>query len=187
MAFDANEESIQRYVRAYFLQLIGGFLFSEKSSDKVHLMFFPLLQGFEAIGRYNWGSTCLVSLYRQLCRASHIDTHDISKPLILLQIWIWDRFPYIAPNRLHITPYDDQLPTAPLAIRYICRITINVTIMIQLKVMFYVFFYDPIQNYIGSFYVFFYLYRWKDEYQTTSSSMHVLSQYRYQLDRLTLD
>ena len=70
-----------------------------------------------------------MSLYRQLCRASHIDTHDISRPLILLRIWIWDRFPYIAPNRLHITPHDDQLPKAPLAIRYICKIIINVTII----------------------------------------------------------
>ena len=103
-------------------------------------MFLPLLHDFEAAGRYSWGSACLAWLYRQLCRASHIDTHDISRPLILLQIWKWDRFLYIAPNRLHITPHDDQLPTAPLAIRYICKITINVTIMIQLKVIFYVFF-----------------------------------------------
>ena len=39
LAPDADEESIQRYTRAYILQLIGGFLFSGKSSDKVHLMF----------------------------------------------------------------------------------------------------------------------------------------------------
>ncbi|KAL6342930.1 hypothetical protein AAG906_016950 [Vitis piasezkii] len=41
LAPDADEESIQRYTRAYILQLIGGFLFSGKSSDKVHLMFYP--------------------------------------------------------------------------------------------------------------------------------------------------
>ncbi|RVW33626.1 Serine/threonine-protein phosphatase 7 long form-like [Vitis vinifera] len=47
LAPDADEESIQRYTRAYILQLIGGFLFSGKSSDKVHLMFLPLLEDFE--------------------------------------------------------------------------------------------------------------------------------------------
>ena len=104
------------------------------------LMFLPLLQDFEAAGHYSWGSACLAWFYQQLCRASHIDTRDISRSLILLQIWIWEKFPYIAPNRLHITPHDDQLPVAPLAIWYICKITINVTIMIQLKVIFYVFF-----------------------------------------------
>ena len=40
---DADEESIRQYARAYILQLIGGFLFSGKSSNKVHLMFLPLL------------------------------------------------------------------------------------------------------------------------------------------------
>ena len=64
LALDADEESIQRYARAYILQLIGGFLFSGKSSDKVHLMFLPLLHDFEAAGRYSWGSACLEWLYR---------------------------------------------------------------------------------------------------------------------------
>ncbi|RVW25042.1 Serine/threonine-protein phosphatase 7 long form-like [Vitis vinifera] len=105
LAPDADEESIQRYTRAYILQLIGGFLFSGKSSDKVHFMFLPLLEDFEVAGR----------------------------------------FPFIAPHRLRIAPHDDQLPPPPLAIR------------------------------------------WRDEFQTTSISMHVLAQYRHHLDRLTAD
>ena len=84
LALDADEESIRRYARAYILQLIRGFLFLGKSSYKVHLMFLPLLQDFEAVGHYSWGSACLAWLNRQLCRASHIDTHDIFGPLILL-------------------------------------------------------------------------------------------------------
>ena len=58
-----DEKSIQRYTRAYILQLIGGFLFLGKSSDKVHLMFLPLLEDFEVVGRYSWGSVCLAWLY----------------------------------------------------------------------------------------------------------------------------
>ena len=64
LALDADEGSIRRYARACILQLIGGFLFSGKSSYKVHLMFLPLLQDFEAAGRYSWGSACLAWLYR---------------------------------------------------------------------------------------------------------------------------
>ena len=82
-------------------------------------MFLPLLEDFEVAGRYSWGSACLAWLYQQLCRASHIDTHDISGPLILLQLWVWERFPFIAPYRLRIGPHDDQLPPPPLVIRYI--------------------------------------------------------------------
>ena len=86
LALDADEEFILRYARAYILQLIGGFLFSGKSSDKMHLMFLPFLSDFKATGHYSWGSSCLVWIFRQLCHASHIDTHDISGSLILLHI-----------------------------------------------------------------------------------------------------
>ena len=71
-------------------------------------MFLPLLEDFEVAGRYRWGSTCLAWLYRQLCRASHIDTLDISDPLILLQLWVWERFLFIAPHHLHIAPHDER-------------------------------------------------------------------------------
>ena len=40
---NADEQSIRRYAMAYILQLIGGFLFSGKSSNKMHLMFLPLI------------------------------------------------------------------------------------------------------------------------------------------------
>ena len=53
LAPDADEKSIQCYTRAYILQLIGGFLFSGKSSNKVHLMFLLLLEDFEVAGRYS--------------------------------------------------------------------------------------------------------------------------------------
>ncbi|KAL6324572.1 hypothetical protein AAG906_013384 [Vitis piasezkii] len=51
LAPDADEESIQRYTRAYILQLIGGFLFLGKSSNKVYLMFLLLLEDFKVAGR----------------------------------------------------------------------------------------------------------------------------------------
>ena len=54
----------------------------------IHLMFLPLLKDFGVIGTYSWGSACLAWLYREMCRASHIDAHDVSDPFILLQLWI---------------------------------------------------------------------------------------------------
>ena len=116
---DADEESIRCYCRAYILQLIGGCLFADKSNSKVHLMFLPFLKDFDTAGTYSWGSACLAWLYRELCRASHIDARDISGPLIILQLWIWDRFPFIAPQRLYSVPRDRRLPQPPLGTRYI--------------------------------------------------------------------
>lgn len=104
LPLEADEVMIKRHTRAYIMQLIGGFLFADKSSTFVHLMFLPLLNDFEEAGQYSWGSACLAWLYRELCRASQIDTLEIAGPLILLQVWAWDRFPTIAPQRKSTTP-----------------------------------------------------------------------------------
>ena len=54
-----------------------------------------------------------------MCQASRIDAHDVSGPLILLQLWIWDRFPFMAPMRLHPAPHDGGLPQPPLGMQYV--------------------------------------------------------------------
>ena len=88
LAPDVDVESLQCYVRAFILQLIEGFIFANKLNNMVHLMFLPLLENFAGIGTYSWDSACLAWLYREMCRASRIDAHDVSGPLILLQLWI---------------------------------------------------------------------------------------------------
>ncbi|KAA0060726.1 serine/threonine-protein phosphatase 7 long form-like protein [Cucumis melo var. makuwa] len=67
---DADVMSVQRYARAYMLQLIGGFLFADKLNTLVHYMFLPLLIDFDQVGTYAWGTACLTWLYRELCQAT---------------------------------------------------------------------------------------------------------------------
>ena len=43
LALNADVEFVRCYARAFILQLIGGFLFADKSNNKVHLMFLPLV------------------------------------------------------------------------------------------------------------------------------------------------
>ncbi|CAN1155573.1 Serine/threonine-protein phosphatase 7 long form homolog [Linum perenne] len=50
---------IERYARAYMLCLIGGFLFPNKSTRYVHLMWLPLLANFNNAATLNSGSACL--------------------------------------------------------------------------------------------------------------------------------
>ncbi|CAN1812337.1 Serine/threonine-protein phosphatase 7 long form homolog [Linum perenne] len=87
---------VERYARAYMLCLIGGFLFPNKSTQYVHLMWLPLLGDFRYAGSLSWGSACLAWLYREMCRASHVLAEQISGPLFILQIWVWDHFSFIA-------------------------------------------------------------------------------------------
>lgn len=84
---DMEEDEIVQHTRAYILQLIRGVLFSDKSQNRVHLMFLPLLEDLQLERPYSWGLTVLSWLYRQLCRATDKDAHEISGALLLVQVW----------------------------------------------------------------------------------------------------
>ncbi|KAL3821144.1 hypothetical protein ACJIZ3_007049 [Penstemon smallii] len=122
----ASEDTVKFYARAYILQLLGGQLLSDMSNNKVKLMYLPLLRDFEASGRLSWGSAVLSCLYRALCRATKPETSDICGPLVLLQIWAWERVPFIRPGRLSprqqsppdIVAGEHHLPAAPYGSRW---------------------------------------------------------------------
>ncbi|CAA0814025.1 Serine/threonine-protein phosphatase 7 long form homolog [Striga hermonthica] len=111
---DASDTMVEYYARAYILQLLGGQLLSDMSNNKVKLMYLPLLRDLEVAGRLSWGSAVLACLYRALCRATKPETSDICGPLVLLQIWAWERLPFIRPGRL--TPRQQQQQQQPDAI-----------------------------------------------------------------------
>ncbi|XP_011648507.1 serine/threonine-protein phosphatase 7 long form homolog [Cucumis sativus] len=67
-------------------QLIGGFLFADKSNTLVHCIFLSLLIDFDQADTYAWGATCLAWLYRKLCRASSTWSLEIINPLMFLQV-----------------------------------------------------------------------------------------------------
>ncbi|KAL6543076.1 hypothetical protein OROHE_010596 [Orobanche hederae] len=122
----ADEETVKFYARAYILQLLGGQLLSDMSNNKVKLMYLPLLRDLEASGRLSWGSAVLACLYRALCRASKPETSDICGPLVLLQIWAWERLPFARPGRLtprlqpppDVNAGEQPLPASPYGSRW---------------------------------------------------------------------
>ena len=109
---DADQQYIIYYTRAYLLRLIGGNIFCTKDSGRVSLHILPYLANLAETTQYSWGSACLAYLYRELCLACRYPlVAQISGPLFLLQVWAWDRFPFLAPIIPDINvPYD-----APLA------------------------------------------------------------------------
>ncbi|CAN1334518.1 Serine/threonine-protein phosphatase 7 long form homolog [Linum perenne] len=118
---------VQRYARAYMLCLIGGFLFPNKSTQYVHLMWLPLLRDFTSAGGLSWGSACLAWLYREMCRASHVVAEQISGPLFILQIWAWEHFPFIARTPSYTIPWDiEEFQHMPYGARYVLLSQFNV-------------------------------------------------------------
>jgi len=61
---------LQCRYRAYIMYMIDNALIPDKFGNRVHLMYLNLLRDLNNIKKYNWGSTCLANLYRELCRAS---------------------------------------------------------------------------------------------------------------------
>ena len=49
-----------------------------------------------------------------MCQSSRIDAHGVLGPLILSQLWVWDRFPFIEHIYLHSTLHDGVLPQPPI-------------------------------------------------------------------------
>ena len=95
---DASDHYLQCYTRAYILRLIGGYLMVDKSSTYCYLMYLPLLANLSTCRGYSWGSEVLSFLYRELCKGTQHQTHDIGGCLTLLHLWAWDRFPKLAPQ-----------------------------------------------------------------------------------------
>ncbi|KAF7833529.1 serine/threonine-protein phosphatase 7 long form-like protein [Senna tora] len=103
---NASEVTVQQFARAYILRLIGGVLFVDKSSRFVHLVYLPLLEDFQVAGTYSWGSACLAFLYREMCKASDYDVKEIGGACLLLQLWVWERFPLLSPKKLGLVVHD---------------------------------------------------------------------------------
>ena len=56
---NADEVIVQRYARAYILEMLGGSVFADTSGDKVHLIWLLFLEDFDTAGEYSWGSAAL--------------------------------------------------------------------------------------------------------------------------------
>ncbi|KAF1892023.1 hypothetical protein Lal_00036375 [Lupinus albus] len=91
--------------------MIGGELLPDKSNNKVHLIYLPLLRDLTRVHLYSWGSACLANLYREMCRTTKPNAKAMGGCLTLLQSWAWYRLPFLA-------PIVDRLPTYPFASRW---------------------------------------------------------------------
>ncbi|KAF7132204.1 hypothetical protein RHSIM_Rhsim09G0066600 [Rhododendron simsii] len=96
----ADPEVIVRQARGYFFLLMGETLFADHSGGYVHLANLQFLENFDQAGMYSWVSGALANLYHNLCHGCKAHTKEITGCFILLQVWAWERLPYLAPRQL---------------------------------------------------------------------------------------
>ncbi|KAF7154163.1 hypothetical protein RHSIM_Rhsim01G0142300 [Rhododendron simsii] len=92
-----DEVTVLRKARGYILQLIGGIVLPDQSNSHVHLCFLSLLDDLQLAGTYSWGSACVATLYHYLDFGSTVGSKNLRGMFVLLQVWGWERFPFLAP------------------------------------------------------------------------------------------
>ncbi|KAF1866526.1 hypothetical protein Lal_00017909, partial [Lupinus albus] len=98
----------EQFCRAQILYMIGGELLPDKSNNRVHLMYLPLLRDLTRVHRYSWGSACLANLYREMCRATKPNAKAMGECLTLLQ-WGQRNLSYRGIPRGDLTAYRSRL------------------------------------------------------------------------------
>ncbi|XP_078158210.1 serine/threonine-protein phosphatase 7 long form homolog [Carex rostrata] len=93
----STEQDIERYTRAFVMDLFGSVMFADSSGDSIPIMYLELLRDLGTSRRYNWGGAVLAHLYSNLCRACKPKSKQIYGPTLLLQHWSWSRIPVVVP------------------------------------------------------------------------------------------
>ena len=69
----------------------------DKSAEQVSVQPLQFLNLISDAKKYSWGSTTLAWLYRHLCKALDKKAMQIGGAVMLLQLWVYSKFPLICP------------------------------------------------------------------------------------------
>ncbi|XP_042043187.1 protein MAIN-LIKE 2-like [Salvia splendens] len=106
-----DEAYIQR-ARMIVLVLLGGLILPDDSGCKIPLMWLTQLRDVEAASMISWASAALATLYHNLCEASMGKRIDIGGPIVLLQLWVWERMPTLRPDFVMARIHTNNTPCA---------------------------------------------------------------------------
>ena len=114
-----DEECIFR-ARLILFFLIGSTLLPDNNNNRINVFYLRFLRDLNRTASYSWGSAVLACLYRRLCDATQPDRKAMTGPMMLLQVWAWERIRCLAPR----PPSNRFDYTCPIAARYISQIPV---------------------------------------------------------------
>ncbi|RYR68579.1 hypothetical protein Ahy_A03g015064 [Arachis hypogaea] len=77
MPAGADPTTLRQYTRCYILQMIGGYLMTDKSNNLVHIRWLLLLTNFDRCRSLSWSSAVFSWTYHSSYFAAHRATRDI--------------------------------------------------------------------------------------------------------------
>ncbi|XP_071687008.1 serine/threonine-protein phosphatase 7 long form homolog [Rutidosis leptorrhynchoides] len=109
--------SHQQWARVYLLAALSSFLFPGSNSTSAPLNYVYHLIDFE---RLSWGSAVLAHVYRNLCcTAEKTDQSDMNVAMLLVQHYLYERIPSLAPRLLRdIVLTSNALLNGPYGVRW---------------------------------------------------------------------
>ena len=113
---DATDLRVERYAWYYILEMLGGILFMDKSSERLSVMYLQFFNPISNGKKYRWGSAALSWLYRRLYKASNNTMKQSGSVLLLVQLWAYAGFPHICLVMRH--PQQALPPPPPLQSTY---------------------------------------------------------------------
>ncbi|XP_026405440.1 protein MAIN-LIKE 1-like [Papaver somniferum] len=83
---------------AYLLYVLASVTFPDSKGNRVIVPLLQLLDPFDEVSRYSWGTAVVAHLNAQLAKASQERTSQMNGNLALLQVWIYEHFPSLIKN-----------------------------------------------------------------------------------------
>ncbi|KMS97628.1 hypothetical protein BVRB_5g125410 [Beta vulgaris subsp. vulgaris] len=65
--------------------------------DRASTLLFPLVRDLVSVKSYSWASVALAYLYRELGKATRVETKHLAGSSTLLEVWIYENFPMFRP------------------------------------------------------------------------------------------
>ncbi|XP_026433312.1 protein MAINTENANCE OF MERISTEMS-like [Papaver somniferum] len=93
---EVTKECIFATDNAYVLYILGSVIFPDFSGARVSANFIHLLQPFDKIHEFSWGTAILAHSLNGLRKASRTERNQIGGNMAFLQAWIYLHFPIFA-------------------------------------------------------------------------------------------
>ncbi|XP_026419487.1 protein MAINTENANCE OF MERISTEMS-like [Papaver somniferum] len=105
---EVTKERIFSTANAYVLYILASVIFPDVSGARVNANFIQMLQPFDKIHEYSWGTFILAHSLNELRKAYRVDRNQIGGTTGFLQKWIYLHFPIFAEKAFKNREWGDK-------------------------------------------------------------------------------
>ncbi|XP_026397952.1 protein MAINTENANCE OF MERISTEMS-like [Papaver somniferum] len=112
-------EEIHQTAAAYLLYILGTRIFPDTSGSRVNANFLQLLDPFNEVCKYSWGTAMIAHLLGEMRKANKALTNQFVGNFTLLQVWAYEHFPTLFVDNQLLKINVNWQPEQPRALKYV--------------------------------------------------------------------